>query len=320
MISVDSKKGEGSIFTVKLPMGNAHLSNDEIVETGNLNSIELEHQPLVLEGYEFDSKWENSDVEADNSAPLVLLVDDNEDVRSYLKSGLKGKYQIAEAENGIEGIQKTHDLMPDLIITDIMMPEMDGIAFCKKIKTDLVSCHIPVILLTAKTSIEHRIEGLETGADSYIPKPFNPKHLLIRIEKLIELRQVLKEKFRTDTSFEPIEMAVTSTDQKFLTKTIDLIKQKIANPELGVENLGDEIGMSRGHLHRKLKGLTGQSPNEFIRTIRLKQAAYLLANKNIPVSEVCYLVGFNSPSYFTSCFNKQYGLTPTQFKEQHINS
>jgi YesN/AraC family two-component response regulator len=315
---VNSRKGEGSIFTVELPLGNKLLSKGEMVETGNLNSIESDNQSFVLEGDDSDTIWDNSGAMAQKSAPLILIVDDNEDVRSYLKSGLIAKYQIAEAENGLDGIQKTHELMPDLIISDIMMPEMDGIAFCKKIKTDLVSCHIPVILLTAKTAIEHRIEGLETGADSYIPKPFNPKHLLIRIEKLIELRRVLKEKFKNDNDFEPVQMAVTSVDQKFLTKTVELIKQKISDPNLGVENLGDEIGMSRGHLHRKLKSLTGQSPSEFIRTIRLKQAAYLLSKEDIPVSEVSYLVGFSSPSYFASCFNKQYGLTPTHFREQNL--
>jgi signal transduction histidine kinase/ligand-binding sensor domain-containing protein/DNA-binding response OmpR family regulator len=316
IITVDSKKGEGSIFKVKLPLGMSHLLSNEIFETGNLNTIENEHQSLIIDDFELESAWLDNGKEAQKSAALILLVDDNEDVRAYLKAGLGSKYQIAEADNGLAGIQKTHDLMPDLIISDVMMPMMDGIEFCRKIKTDLVTCHIPVILLTAKTSIEHRIEGLETGADSYIPKPFNPKHLLIRIEKLIQLRQVLKEKFKTDSSFEPVEMAVTSTDQKFMTKAVDLIKQRISDPELSVENLGDEIGMSRGHLHRKLKALTGQSPSEFIRTIRLKQAAYLLEKENIPVSEVTYLVGFSSPSYFTSCFNKFFGLTPTQFKEQ----
>jgi YesN/AraC family two-component response regulator len=280
-------------------------------------SVDSEHQPMALEEYENISKQDYDEILSDETKPLILLVEDNEDVRLYIKAGLEGKYRIAEAENGKEGIEKTHELMPDLIISDVMMPEMDGMVFCKKIKTELVSCHIPVILLTAKTSIENRIEGLETGADSYIPKPFNPRHLHIRVEKLIELRKTLKEKFRNDTTFEPIDMAVTSADQKFLKKAIEHIKLKISDSELSVETLGDEIGMSRGHLHRKLKGLVGQNPSEFIRTIRLKQAAHLLANENIPVSEVSYLVGFTSPSYFASCFNKQYGLTPTQYKENH---
>ncbi len=314
-IQVESKKGEGSVFTVTLPLGKSHLSEDEIAITENTKTIVDEHQPLVYEEYEETSFLNTGDKEADENAPLILLVEDNDDVRSYIKSGLKDKYRIAEAENGKEGLEKTHNLMPDLIISDVMMPEMDGITFCKKIKTELVSCHIPVILLTAKTSIEHRIEGLETGADSYIPKPFNPRHLLVRVQKLIELRLILKDKFKNDMNFEPIDMAITSVDKKFLNKAVELIKQKISDTDLGVETLGNEIGMSRGHLYRKLKGLVGQTPSEFIRTIRLKQAAHLLTNEDIPVSEVGYLVGFTSPSYFSSCFNKQYGLTPTQYRE-----
>ncbi|MDF1550068.1 MAG: response regulator [Bacteroidales bacterium] len=316
-ISVESQKGEGSIFTIKLPLGHEHLAADEIIAPEISEPINADAQPVVLEGYENATFGYSNGEMAGETAPLILLVEDNEDVRTYIKNGLADKYRIAEAENGKEGIKSAHELMPDLIISDVMMPEMDGIAFCKKIKTELVSCHIPVILLTAKTSIEHRIEGLETGADSYIPKPFNPKHLLIRIEKLIELRQKLKEKFKNESDFEPINMAVTSTDERFLKKTIELIKLKIADTELGVENLGEEIGMSRSNLHRKLKSLVGQTPSEFIRTIRLKQAAHLLSSEDIPVSEIAYLVGFSSPSYFASCFHKLYSLTPTQYKEKH---
>ncbi len=317
-ITVESAKGEGSVFRVKLPLGSSHLLTDEIIETRINEHVDANAQPVVLEGYENVSFGSNSGKIADNSAPLILLVEDNEDVRNYIKNGLIDKYLIEEAENGKEGLKKAHNLMPDLIISDVMMPEMDGITFCKKIKTELVSCHIPVILLTAKSSIEHRIEGLETGADSYIPKPFNPKHLLIRVEKLIELRQRLKEKFKTESDFEPIQMAVTSADEKFMKKTVEIIKEKIADSDLGVESLSEKVGMDRSHLYRKLKSLVGQTPSEFIRTIRLKQAAYLLANEDIPVSEVSYLVGFNSPSYFASCFNKQYKESPTQYKETNF--
>lgn len=318
-ISVESIKGKGSSFSVKLPLGKTHLSEDDIIEVKVEDAVDADAQPVVLEGYENATFGTANGEIADDSAPLILLVEDNKDVRIFIKNGLIDKYRVEEAENGMEGLKKAHELMPDLIISDVMMPEMDGITFCKKIKTELVSCHIPVILLTAKSSIEHRIEGLETGADSYIPKPFNPRHLLIRIEKLLELRLRLKEKFKTESDFEPIDMAITSTDEKFLKKTVEIIKEKIADSNLGVESLSEEIGMDRSHLYRKLKGLAGQTPSEFIRTIRLKQAAYLLANEDIPVSEVSYLVGFNSPSYFTSCFNKQYKLSPTQFKEKNYN-
>ena len=314
-ITVKSTKGEGSTFIISLPLGKEHLHSDELVSEEFLQSENLNLQPVVLD--EIDDEFATgSDLAADEYSPLILLVEDNDDVRHYIKNGLKNHYRIAEAKNGLEGIEKTYELMPDLIISDVMMPEMDGIQFCKRIKTELLTCHIPVILLTAKTSIEHRIEGLETGADSFIPKPFNSRHLFVRIQKLIELRQTLKEKFKSNGHFEPIEMAITSADEKFMSKAVETIKNEISNADFNVENLGQEIGMSRGHLHRKMKGLVGQNPSEFIRTIRLKQAAHILSNENISVSEISYLVGFSSPSYFASCFHKQFGLTPTEYKNK----
>ncbi|MDF1548914.1 MAG: response regulator, partial [Bacteroidales bacterium] len=316
-IKVESSRANGSKFSVLLPLGRKHFNDNEIIEETINNAKEIQHQPMVLKEFENDSLEPSETSSIDESAPLILIVEDNADVRTYIKEGLRGLYRIVEAENGKEAVKLTYDLMPDLIISDVMMPEMDGITLCKKLKTELVSCHIPVILLTARSSIEHRIEGLETGADSYIPKPFNPKHLLVRVKKLLELRQTLKEKYKSSAEFEPIEMAVTSADEKFMKKAIETIKNQISDPELSVESLGKEIGMSRGHLHRKLKALLGQTPSEFIKTIRLKQAAHLLANEDIPVSEITDLVGFSSPSYFAICFNKMYGLTPTQYKEKY---
>jgi signal transduction histidine kinase/ligand-binding sensor domain-containing protein/DNA-binding response OmpR family regulator len=315
IIWAESTKNQGSKFCIDLPLGKSHLNNEEISQTGNLETIGYKLQPPVIEEYEDFNSYDGFENQLQKSIPLVLIVEDNSDIRAYIKSGLNKRYRIAEAENGKEGIEKTRQLMPDLIISDVMMPEMDGIAFTKKIKSDLVSCHIPVILLTAKTSIEHRIEGLETGADSYIPKPFNPRHLQIRIEKLIELRQTLKAKYKSDNSFEPIQIAITSADQRFLKKAVATIKDRISDTNFSVENLGEAVGMSRVHLHRKLKSMVGESPSDFIRNIRLKQAAYLLQNEDIPVSEVCYMVGFSSPSHFSSCFNKQFNMTPSQFKE-----
>lgn len=316
-IWAESPENHGSKFFIELPLGKSHLHEDEIVETGNLEAINHQLQPPVFEEYDEIPGIQFTENHARESMPLILIVEDNADIRDYIKSSLKNRYRIEEAENGKEGIEKTHQLMPDLIISDVMMPVMDGIVFTKKIKTDLVSCHIPVILLTAKTSIEHRIEGLETGADSYIPKPFNPRHLQIRIEKLVELRKTLKAKYKNDNTFEPVQMAITSADERFLKKAVETIKNRISDTEFSVENLGEAIGMSRVHLHRKLKSMVGESPGDFIRNIRLKQAAYLLQNEDIPVSEVCYLVGFSSPSYFSNCFNKQFRMTPSQFKEMN---
>ncbi|MDP4225419.1 MAG: DNA-binding response regulator, partial [Bacteroidota bacterium] len=187
---------------------------------------------------------------------------------------------------------------------------------CKKIKTNILTCHIPVILLTARTSIENRIEGLETGADSYIPKPFHPQHLRIRIEKLIELRQNLMAKFSKSISFEAKEMTITSADERFLQKAMDLVKANISNPNLNIEEMGNELGISRVHLYRKLKALTNQNPSEFVRIIRLKQAAYLLKQNKLNISEVAYAVGFNSHQYFTNCFQNYFGMSPTEYSNK----
>jgi AraC-like DNA-binding protein len=184
---------------------------------------------------------------------------------------------------------------------------------CKKIKTDIHTCHIPVILLTARTSVENRIEGLETGADSYIPKPFHPRHLLVRVEKLIELRQNLMNKFSKTVSFEAKEMTLTSADERFLQKAMNLVKENLSNSDLNIEDMGTELGMSRVHLYRKLKALTNQTPSEFVRTIRLKQAAYLLAQNKLNISEVAYAVGFSSHQYFTNCFQNYFNMSPTEY-------
>jgi YesN/AraC family two-component response regulator len=223
-----------------------------------------------------------------------------------------------EAVDGEEGLQMAQNEMPDLIISDIMMPKMDGIQFCKAIKTNLTTCHIPVILLTARTSVENRIEGLETGADSYIPKPFHPQHLRIRVKKLIELRQTLISKFSKTVGFEAKEMTLTSADERFLQKAIELVKENISNPNLNIEEMGTELGMSRVHLYRKLKALTNQTPSEFVRTIRLKQAAYLLAQNKANVSEIAYIVGFSSHQYFTNCFQNYFNMSPKEYSKKGI--
>ncbi len=200
-----------------------------------------------------------------------------------------------------------------------MMPEMDGIEMCKHLKEDINTSHIPVILLTAKSSIENRIFGLENGADSYIPKPFNPQHLKVRVAKLIELRETLKQKFSKNLNFEVKEIVATSPDEQFLQKAIELITENLSNPDYNGDMLGKDIGMSRANLHRKLKALLNQSSSEFIRNIRLKHAAQLLVQKRLTVSEVCYEVGFSSPSYFTACFTGFFKMSPTEYTLQNTS-
>ena len=256
--------------------------------------------------------------DTNSKAYKILIVEDDFEVRNYIKTELMDNYEIYEAIDGIEGWNITKEKLPDLIISDVMMPRMDGIQFCKKVKTDVNTSHIPVILLTARTSIENRIEGLETGADSYIPKPFHPQHLKIRVEKLIELRTNLISKFSKTVSFEAKEMTLTSADERFLQKAINLVKENIANPDLNIEDMSSELGMSRVHLYRKLKALTNQTPSEFVRTIRLKQAAYLLSQNKINIFEVAFAVGFSSHQYFTNCFQNYFNMSPSEYGKKNL--
>ena len=309
IISVSSKENQGTAFTIMLTKG---LEFQNAVEDSQYEHIKF--MPQSAETIK-TSNDENAEQETIQNKSLVLIVEDNEEIRNYTTELLKNKYEIKTASNGKEGLDKAREIMPELIITDVMMPEMDGTQLTKILKSDIETCHIPIIMLSAKNSEQQKIEGLETGADSYIPKPFNPKHLLVRAEKLLELRAKLKEKFSAEIKFDAEDTAVTSPDRDLLKKVTQIIKSRISDPQLSVENLSEQVGLSRGHLQRKLKNLTGQNPNEFIRIIRLKHAAEILAEKDVTISEVADLVGFSSQSYFSTAFTKQFNISPSQFVE-----
>jgi signal transduction histidine kinase/ligand-binding sensor domain-containing protein/DNA-binding response OmpR family regulator len=321
-IMVSSKEGEGTRFDILIPRENTYLKPEQKITEPATTVIHT--PPELADPVTSESELTEIDIKANghnnpsSKKAKVLVVEDDYEIRKYIKMELLDHYEILEASDGIEGWSIAHKSMPDLIISDIMMPRMDGIQFCKKIKTEISTSHIPVILLTARTSIENRIEGLETGADSYIPKPFHPKHLLVRVEKLIELRQNLIRKFSKSISFEAKEMTLTSADERFLQKAMDLVKKNLSNADLNIEEMGSELGMSRVHLYRKLKALTDQTPSEFVRTIRLKQAAYLLAQNKLNISEVAYTVGFNSHQYFTNCFQNYFNMSPTEYGQKNM--
>jgi len=257
-----------------------------------------------------------SDAPKKDHKKRVLIVEDNADIRNYIRSILGSDYAIEEAENGAKGLEliALHEF--DLIISDLMMPEMDGIEMCKKLKASIETDHIPIILLTAKSDIENRIEGLSIGADSYITKPFHPQHLIIRVTKLIGLREMLKERYSRKISLDDMHNPnekTDSPDEQFLQKTISIILEKMIESEFNGDALASELSISRMGLHRKIKALTGQSTGEFIRNIRLKKARELLSIHGKNISEVCYDVGFNSPSYFTTCFVEVYKMTPSEY-------
>jgi DNA-binding response OmpR family regulator len=249
--------------------------------------------------------------------PAILIVEDSEDVRRYLNGLLKNDYRIFEAINGEDGIKKTVELIPDLIISDVMMPSMDGYEFCKKIKTNWQTSHIPVILLTAKASTESRIEGLETGADAYLTKPFNSKELSVRIKNLLEQRKKLRERFSKEIKIETSSIAVTSLDNEFLQKAFDIAEKNLSNTEFNSESFAKEMFVSRSQLHRKLLAITSQAPGEFIRTFRLKRAATFILEKRLNITQIAFEVGFGSPSHFTKAFRQQFNCLPTEFIEKN---
>ncbi|NUQ40750.1 MAG: response regulator [Calditrichaceae bacterium] len=246
-------------------------------------------------------------------SPNILIVEDNPDMRAYIHNSLKNKYTIAEAENGAEGFKKALKAGPDLIVSDVMMPKMDGYQFCEKIKTDPRTSHIPVILLTAKASRGSKLEGLETGADDYLTKPFDAEELRVRIKNLIEQRRKLRELFQRELKVEPQELTVTSADEKFLRRAMEIVEENIGNSEFDTVALSREIGLGRSQLNIKLRALTGYSTREFIRTLRLKRAARLLQQRFGNVAEVAYEVGFNSLSHFSKAFTKQFGVLPSGY-------
>ena len=326
-IEVESEEGRGATFIISLPLGSEHLHRDEIREpikdeeklsTTPADSIFIED--LKSEDSEKNSGKIDPDLIDQSEKPLLLLVEDNSDVRKYIKENLIEGYVIMEAVDGEDGWEKSIENTPDLIVSDVMMPRMDGFELCKKLKTDERTSHIPVILVTAKAAKEDKLGGYEIGADDYIMKPFEPDELKVRIKNLIEQRKRLQDHFRKQGIAGIERQKITSFDKRFLQKLLDIIKNKISDSEFSVEYLANELAISRSVLQRKVFSLTGESPVELIRRIRLNRAAELIENKFGNISEIALEVGFSNPAYFADCFKKQYGVTPTQYQRGNKSS
>jgi len=311
-IEVESREGEGTIFTVMLPITQAAYATDETTETTSVL------EPLPIRSIETAAKAPqevNIKTALENlDKPVLLIVEDNFDVRNYIVDQFRGQYQIIEAENGRLGLERAMETTPDLVISDIMMPEMDGTEFCKLLKTSEKTSHIPVVMLTALAEQGDRLKGLELGADDYLVKPFDAKELTVRVANLIAGRQKLQEHYRRSlNSFAPIaEVKAESVDAVFLKKVREAVEANLEDENFSVVELSGQVGMSRSQLHRKLSALTGFSPNEVIRNMRLERAKQLLEKKAGNASEVAYLTGFNSPAYFAKCFKDYFGLTPSE--------
>jgi YesN/AraC family two-component response regulator len=267
--------------------------------------------------FTYDKK--NSVDKKKSTNPKILLIAYSKEMRQFIKSELYTKFDMIEANDGIEGWEYMQNNLIDIVISDVMMTEVDGIQFCKKIKNNINTCHIPFIIITTKSSLVDLIERMETSADAFVFKPFNPKTLLFKVEKLIEQKKTLKDKFSKSLNFEAKEMVLISADERLMQKAVNLVKDNISNPELTIEDLGSELGMSRVHTYRKIKALTNMTPSEFIRTIRIKQASYLLSQNKINISEVAYAVGFRSHQYFTKCFQDYFRMSPSDYSQRIYN-
>jgi len=309
-INVESELSKGTEVTIILPVTNtAELKHDV-----DLTRLVPDISTFIPET-NGESFSEEENIEIKNDLPILLIVEDNLDVTRYLKSLLITNYNVYTAKNGREGLDKALELIPDIVISDVMMPEMDGFTLCEKLKTDERTSHIPVILLTARSSDMSKLEGLETGADDYLIKPVNAKELLTRIKNLIEQRRRLRERFSKDVTLSPKDIAVTSADQRFLERAIEIVEKEMKEPDFSVEQFSKEVGMSTSQLYRKIHALTNQSPVEFIRTFRLKRAAWLLKQNFGNVAEIAFEVGFNNLSYFAKCFRGLFGKSPSEYSK-----
>ncbi len=329
-ISVESRKGMGTKFSIFLSKDKSNYLPEEITEEENIienkrqtefNKSNLQKEPVLgsfPNGKEekLDKDFNINDYEnyigKKNEKPFLLIIEDNTDVRKYIKSILNKNYKIIEARDGAEGLTKAFDKIPNLIISDTMMPKFDGIQLCKELKADNRTSHIPLILLTAKSSTSDKIEGYETGADDYIMKPFEASELKARINNLLLQRKRIHEHFKKH-GFLTDDNNLTSIDQKFLQNVIWVINKYIQENSFTVEKLSDELAVSRSLLHKKLISLVGESPSDLIRRLRLNKAAKLIEQKAYNISEVALEVGFNNPSYFAKCFQKQFGFSPSNY-------
>ncbi len=307
-IRVQSTEGKGTTFKVWLPVVLAAEGESTQGTDQNMSIISLVTNDVTAEANMLNPRSETL---------RLLVVEDNQDLRHFIVNCFSTNYLVQQAENGEEGLRLALETVPDLIISDIMMPGVNGINLCGQLKTDERTNHIPIILLTAKADVESKLKGLLGGADDYLTKPFNLEELMVRVKNLLESRRMLKEKYSKKLMIQPAEVSVTSVDEKFIQKALLILESNLSNPDFEVNTFTKEIGMSHTHLHRKLTALIGQSPSELIRTFRLKRAATLLEQKHGNVSEIAFMVGFNSPNYFTKCFREFFGQTPSEYTIKH---
>ncbi len=308
----ESEEGRGSVFSVEMPSvqpgydpasdTQQHIDNDMALASDYFqpDDTAAQQRAAVVTG----------DGETADGRPLVLIIDDNSGMRTYLRSILEARYNVAEANDGAQGMAEAQRLVPQIVVSDVMMPGVDGLGFCRQLKDDTATSHIPVVLLTARSLDEQRAEGYGCGADSYITKPFTAATLLARVDNLLHSRQQLRQIFAGTNAADNEEEKLTPRDQAFVCRLRDIIKQNLADSDFSVERIGEEIGLSRVQLYRKVKALTGQSPVELLRKARLAKARRMIEAGTGTVAEIAYAVGFSSPSYFNKCYKDEFGTSP----------
>ncbi|MGL1888135.1 MAG: response regulator [Reichenbachiella sp.] len=301
-VVVESKEGEGTIFKLYFRMGNDHYSELQMVKPNEQFEIEEEFSTIVHTEDETNEKL---------SGKKALVVEDNIELRNYLVAELSKFYKIIQAKNGKEGLEMALEEIPDVIITDVVMPEMNGMELCQYLKSDIKTSHIPVLMLTARSAVEDQLEGIQKGADAYLNKPFDMRVLKGKLKQLIDSREIIFNKYFKGISDSEEGQNANSSDKAFLESLLNYVNQNISQANLSVELLADELSLSRSQLYRKVKSLTGRTANEFIRNVRLEQAKKIIENGNRNISEVSYMVGFSSPSYFTKCFKEFFNTLPT---------
>jgi signal transduction histidine kinase/DNA-binding response OmpR family regulator len=321
-ISVTSEVNKGSCFTVEISTGKEHFSTEQFSDEPGYY-LQLDELKDMISNEFSSDQYENEAVNETSESALtnvnsylILIVEDNNALRSFLARSLHNDYRIIEAVNGEEALDLAILESPDLIISDIMMPKMNGIELCKNIKSNLQTSHIPFLLLTARN--DSRIEGIKTGADDFITKPFIITELELKIKNILDNRKKLLEKYKRDLILKPKDITPTNADEKFMTDIMAIVEENISNTDFDLVESVSKMGISRSVLYRKMHKLMNQSPNEFMNIVRLKKAAQLLKQNKFKISDVAYEVGFNDPLYFSKCFKKQFNLSPSDYVKQNI--
>lgn len=309
-VRVSSKETIGTSFIISLP------TDKESWKKELLRGVSEEYQNTDLSAFYTSSENKNI-LETNNVSDeekILLIIEDNADLRQYIRSVFEQDYQIFEATDGQEGIEKALELIPDIVVSDLMMPRLDGLGFCKILKSDEKTSHIPVVMLTAKANVESRIEGFELGADDYLTKPFNKEELQVRVRNLVNQREILRQKYdKQVVNLKPTEVVLPSIDEKFINKAKEIVEKHISKSEFNVEQFAEEMNLSSVVLRRKIKAVTNQSATQFVRKYRLQKAANLLQNSADTVSNIAYQVGFESLSYFTRAFQEEFGKSPSEY-------